>query len=100
MPLGWLCPRAPRRISLGLANRTFRHSRQGVLFMNNPLLLLCLSALDGGGYYTVSEQLDRSATYPRLHREPLRAGLCRTGAPARGPCLFRRAADGARPAIG
>src|ERR1017187_8120319 len=96
MALGWLYPRAPLRSSSGSANRTSRHSWRGVLFMNNPPPRLSLSDLDSGGYYTVSEQLDRPATYLRLQREPLRAGLCRTRAPARGPRLFRRVADGAR----
>src|ERR1039458_3783105 len=96
MTLGWLYPRAPLHSSSRLANRTCRHSRQGVLFMNNPPPRLSLSDLDSGGYYTVSEQLDRPATYLRLHWEPLRAGLCRTRAPARGLRLFRRVADGAR----
>src|ERR1035441_5908406 len=100
MALGWLSPRAPLRISSELANRTFRHSRQGVFLIDNPPQRLSLSDLDSGGYYTVSEQLARPATYPRLHREPLRAGLCRAGAPARGLRLFRRVADGARPAPG
>src|SRR5664279_3309319 len=96
MALGWLNPRAPLRISSELADRAFRHSRRGGFFMNNPPPLLSLSDLDGGGYYTVSEQLDRPATYPRLHREPLRAGICRTRPPARGLRLFRRATDGSR----
>src|ERR1039457_3638090 len=100
MTLAWLYPRAPLRTSAELANRAFRHSRQGVFFMTNPSLLLSLSDLDGGGYCTVIEQLDRPATYPPLHREPLRAGLCRTRAPARGLRLFRRVADGARHAPG
>jgi prepilin-type N-terminal cleavage/methylation domain-containing protein len=42
-----------------------------------------LSDLNGGGYYSVSEQSDRPTASARVRRAPIGTGVCRAGAPAR-----------------
>ena len=59
-----------------------------------------LSGFDAGGYSSMSEPVDRPTTLARLRRTPVGGRVCRTGAAARWPELFRRAEHGLRLASG